>query len=270
MSRTSFPAARVLIWFRLDYIARDSFQLGTPSGINIPTLIKSCRVVDRALAWSSNDQMEVLRVFKSRWEVHNKCTYLRGGRRCCLFLRTALDYADETAVALSHMFGDALLAANGHLGLSSRVDDPSRYVHLTDTILHQIRQSTNEVDPYVLIVVSWSLGVDVITCRNFQLLEQCSVGWIHANSTVAWGHGSSTPRSNSRIGTSLLLRILFQIPPMIYPFPQEHTMGQLVLMISSSVCIKYIATSKVMGPTSMSIRLIECREYKCLKVFFEP
>lgn len=97
--------------------------------------------------------MEVLRVFKGRWEVHNKCTYLRGGRRCCLFLRATLDYADETAVALSHMFGDALLAANGHLGLSSRVDDPGRYVHLTDTILHQIRQSTNEVDPYGLVMV---------------------------------------------------------------------------------------------------------------------
>ena len=60
---------------------------------------------------------------------------------CRLFLKAASDYSDETMVALNHMFGDALLAANGHLGLSSRVNDPGRYVHLTDTILHQIRQS---------------------------------------------------------------------------------------------------------------------------------
>lgn len=69
-----------------------------------------------------------------------------------LFLTAALDYSDETSVALSHMFGDALIAANGYLGLSSRIDDPGRYVHLTDTILHQIRQSTNEVGPYGLIM----------------------------------------------------------------------------------------------------------------------
>jgi len=48
------------------------------------------------------------------------------------------------------MFGDALAAADGPLGLSSRLDDPARYVHLTDTILHQIRQSTNAVGPYGL------------------------------------------------------------------------------------------------------------------------
>ena len=47
-------------------------------------------------------------------------------------------------------------------------------------------------------------------------------------------------------------------------------MGQLVLTISSSVCIKYIATSKMMGPTSMSIRLIECREYEYLKSASNP
>ena len=173
-------------------------------------------------------------------------------------------------MALSHMFGDALLAANGHLGLSSRVDDPGRYVHLTDTILHQIRQSTNEVGPYGPTVGFWALDINVVTRRNLQLLGQCSVGWIRATSTAAWGHGSSTLRSNSKIGTPLSLRIPFQIPPMIYLFPQEHTMGQLVLTISSSTCTRYIVTSKVMGPTSVSIRLIEYRKYKYSKSSSDP
>jgi deoxynucleoside triphosphate triphosphohydrolase SAMHD1 len=150
----------------LDYIVRDSFQLGIARGINIPRLIKSCRVIDGELAWSSNDQDEVLKVFKRRWELHNKCTLFHGITWCDSFQGAALDYSDETAATLNHMFGDALLAANGHLGLSSRVDDPGRYVHLTDTILHQIRQSTNEVGPYGCTVGLWSLCTDVIMYRN--------------------------------------------------------------------------------------------------------
>ena len=48
------------------------------------------------------------------------------------------------------MFVDALAAADAPLDISSRLGDPARYVHLTDTILHQIRQSTNAVGPYGL------------------------------------------------------------------------------------------------------------------------
>ena len=82
----------VLIWFRLDYIARDSFQLGHARGINIPTLVKSCRVVDGELAWSGGDQHEVLNIFKMRWEMHNKCTLFQGMLRCRWSLRVAFNF----------------------------------------------------------------------------------------------------------------------------------------------------------------------------------
>jgi len=103
-----------------------------------------------------------MKIFKKRWDLHNKCALLRRVLRCH-FLKSGIDYSDETAVALNHMFGDALLAANGHLGLSSRVDDPGRYVHLTDTILHQIRQSTNEVG---LLVLSWDPGFCILMWKR--------------------------------------------------------------------------------------------------------
>ena len=252
-----------MIWFRLDYIARDSFQLGTTRGINIQRLIKSCRVVDGELAWSINSQNEVLKVFRRRWELHKKCTLLHIALRRHSFLRPAIDYSDETSTALGHMFGDALLAADGYLGLSSRVDDPGRYVHLTDTILHQIRQSTNEVGPYCLIVGTWALYIDVVTCRNSQLPGHCSVEWIRTTSTGALGRGSSGLRSNSKSGTFLLLRIPFQPPPMIYPFRQEYTMERWHPTTSSSVCTRYTATSIVIVQMNTSTRLIECREYQC-------
>ena len=195
--------------------------------------------------------------------MHNKCTLSHSVWRCYLSLRLiAVDYSDETSKALNQMFGDALLAADGHLGLSSRVDEPGRYVHLTDTILHQIRQSTNEVGPYVLIVGPWALCIDVVMYRNLQLRGQCSIEWIRTTSTGALGHGSSRLRSNSKNGAFLLLRIPFQPPPMIYPFRQEHTKGRWDPTTSLSVCIRYTANSKVIIQTNMSTRLIECREYK--------
>ena len=270
MSQASFLAARVLIWFRLDYIARDSFQLGTARGINIQRLLKSCRVIDGELAWSSNDQNEVLKVFKRRWEIHNKCTLSHIVLRCHSFLRLAIDYSDETSMALDYMFGDALLAANGHLGLSSRVDDPGRYVHLTDTILHQIRQSTNEVGPYCLIMRTWDLYIDVVTYRNSQLRGHYSVEWIRATSTGALGRGSSGPRSNLKSGTFLLPRIPFQPPPMTYPFRQERTMGRWDPTTSSSVCTRYTATSMVIVQANMLTRLIEFRKYQRSKSSSAP
>lgn len=163
------------------------------------------------------------------------------------------------------MFGDALLAADGYLGLSSRVDDPGRYMYLTDTILHQIRQSTNEVSPYGLIVGLLALYIDLITHRNSPLPGHCSVGWIHTNCTHALGRGSLNPRSNSRTGTPLSLRIPFRLLPMIYPFHQEHTLGRLDPTMSSSLCTRCIATSRVMAQTSTPIQLIECCEYQRLE-----
>ena len=187
-----------------------------------------------------------------------------------LFLRLAIDYSDETTTALNHMFGDALLAADGHLGLSSRLDEPGRYVHLTDTILHQIRQSTNEVRPYVLIVRLWTLYTDVMMYRNLQLPGLCSIEWIRTTSTGVLGHGSSRLRSNSKNGAFLSLHIPFQPPPMIYQFRQECTMGQSDPTISSSVCTRYTATSKVVIQTNMSTRSIACRECKHPDFFICP
>ena len=202
--------------------------------------------------------------------MHNKCTLSHEVLRCHLFLRHAIDYSDETSTALNHMFGDALLAADGHLGLSSRLDEPGRYVHLTDTILHQIRQSTNEVGPYVLIVGPWILYTDVMTYRNLQLPGLYSIEWIRTTSTGVLGHGSSRLRSNSKNGAFLLLHIPFQLPPMIYQFRQEYMMGQLDPTISSSLYTRYIATSKVVIQTNMSTRSIECRECKHPDFFLCP
>jgi hypothetical protein len=98
------------------------------------------------------------------------------------------------------MFGDALLAADGYLGLSSRVDDPGRYVHLTDTILHQIRQSTNEVGPYGPISGPGALYIDVITYRNLQLPGHCSVEWIRVRPLlVRWDMGAQIPEATQRL-----------------------------------------------------------------------
>ena len=202
--------------------------------------------------------------------MHNKCTLSHRVLRCHLLLRLAADYSDETSTALNHMFGDALFAADGHLGLSSRVDEPGRYVHLTDTILHQIRQSTNEVGPYVLIMGLWALYIDMVPYRNSQLPGLCSIEWIRTTSTGVLGHGSSRLRSNSKNGAFLLLRIPFQPPPMISQFRQEYTMGRWDPMISLSVCTRCTATSKVIIQTNMSTRLIECREYKHPDFFIGP
>ncbi|KAG8831749.1 hypothetical protein FRC17_002632 [Serendipita sp. 399] len=51
-------------------------------------------------------------------------------------------YTHHAAKAIEYMVVDAMLAADSYLKISEQVDDPQRYVFLTDSILEEIERST--------------------------------------------------------------------------------------------------------------------------------
>lgn len=55
------------------------------------------------------------------------------------------------------MIVDALLAADPVLKISERIDDPAKYLYLTDGILQEIEQST---DPVTFLACSLALFTD--------------------------------------------------------------------------------------------------------------
>jgi len=50
-------------------------------------------------------------------------------------------YTHRVGKAIEFMITDALLAADQHLKISDMVHDPEQYLHLTDSILHDIAKS---------------------------------------------------------------------------------------------------------------------------------
>lgn len=64
---------------------------------------------------------------------------------------TSVVYTHPAAKAIEYMVVDALLEADPYLKLSEQIDDPSRYVLLTDSILEEIERSNEPVSLIMLI-----------------------------------------------------------------------------------------------------------------------
>jgi hypothetical protein len=51
----------------------------------------------------------------------------------------------SAAKAIEYMLIDALLAAEPHLKIAERINDPKQFLHLTDSIMEDIERSTQPV-----------------------------------------------------------------------------------------------------------------------------
>lgn len=112
---------------KFDYIARDTHQIGgNKCSLAAMRLIKSSRVIGDHIAYSNKDITNVFLVFQERWSLHKRV------------------YTHPAAKAIEYMVVDALLAADPIMRISEQVDDPARYVFLTDAILEDIERSTDE------------------------------------------------------------------------------------------------------------------------------
>lgn len=108
-------------------------------------LIKSSRVIGNHIAYYNKDITNVFLVFQERWSLHK-----RGAKRLLISpppwtWPSTLVYTHPAAKAIEYMVVDALIAADPYLRISEQVDDPKRYVFLTDAILEEIERSEQPV-----------------------------------------------------------------------------------------------------------------------------
>ncbi|KAG8784818.1 hypothetical protein FRC15_002546 [Serendipita sp. 397] len=110
---------------KYDYIVRDTHQVGGDKcNLAALRLIRSSRVIGNHIAYSNKDITNVFLLFQERWSLHKRV------------------YTHHAAKAIEYMVVDALLAADPYLKISEQIDDPQRYVFLTDSILEEIERST--------------------------------------------------------------------------------------------------------------------------------
>jgi hypothetical protein len=70
-----------------------------------------------------------------------------------------------SARAIEYMIVDALMAAEDYLKIAERIHDPRKYVHLTDSIMDRIQESTEPVRCTLVLFSREALLMGIIgTC----------------------------------------------------------------------------------------------------------
>ncbi|KAI0303038.1 hypothetical protein BC826DRAFT_982978 [Russula brevipes] len=108
---------------KFDYIARDTRAIGDNQNISLTRLINSARVIENQICYDSKDANQIYELCYTRFSLHKRI------------------YNHKTAKAIEHMIVDALLAAEPHLKFSSYINDPKKYLGLTDDIRTEIQRS---------------------------------------------------------------------------------------------------------------------------------
>ncbi|KAG8956591.1 hypothetical protein FRC04_000069 [Tulasnella sp. 424] len=105
-----------------DYIARDTRAVGETCTLVASRLIHAARVVDDTICYDHKDSQSVYELFYSRYSLHKRV------------------YNHKTAKAIEYMIVEALLEAEPVFRLAEAIEDPQKYLHVTDSIIEDIER----------------------------------------------------------------------------------------------------------------------------------
>ncbi|KAJ7618503.1 hypothetical protein FB45DRAFT_931795 [Roridomyces roridus] len=111
---------------KFDYIARDTYMIGEPTTLSLGRLIKSARVIKDQICYNMKDVNQLYEICATRFRLHK------------------MIYNHKTAKAIEYMIVDALKLAEPILKIADRIDDPKKFLHLTDNIKPRIEESEDE------------------------------------------------------------------------------------------------------------------------------
>ncbi|KAK7053755.1 glycoside hydrolase family 3 protein [Favolaschia claudopus] len=109
---------------KFDYIARDTYMIGESNKLSLMRLIQSARVIDKQICYDIKDVNQLHEICYTRFKLHKTI------------------YNHKTALAVEYMIVDALVAAEPYLKIADQVEDPEKFLFLTDDIMHEVRRST--------------------------------------------------------------------------------------------------------------------------------
>ncbi|KAL2903268.1 Deoxynucleoside triphosphate triphosphohydrolase SAMHD1-like protein [Bienertia sinuspersici] len=133
---------------KFDYIVRDSRACGLGCSFQFERLLQTMRVMDDEICYRAKEYLTVHKLFVTRADLH----------------RTVYTHAKVKAIEL--MVVDALVKANDHLQIASKIHDPAEFWKLDDTIIKRI-----ETDPHPALNESRDL---ILRIRKRDLYQFCN------------------------------------------------------------------------------------------------
>ncbi|XP_010682564.2 uncharacterized protein LOC104897395 isoform X1 [Beta vulgaris subsp. vulgaris] len=133
---------------KFDYIVRDSRACGLGCSFEFERLFQTMRVMDDEICYRAKEYLTISKMFNTRADLH----------------RTVYTHSKVKAIEL--MVVDALLKANNHLQITSKIHDPAEFWKLDDTIIKRI-----EIDPHPALKESRDL---ISRIRRRDLYQFCN------------------------------------------------------------------------------------------------
>ncbi|KAI9218564.1 HD phosphohydrolase domain-containing protein [Blastocladiella britannica] len=157
---------------RLDYIARDCYNVGLKSSYDPARLMHNFRVIGDEICFQSKDAFNLYELFHTRYS---------------LFKRI---YTHKSCNAIDLMVSDALVAANSVFHFDEALSDPEQYLRLTDGIVRDIEFSTNPELEYSQSILKRLRTRDLYRFCDELLLDEMPASYLkrHLTPELIAGH----------------------------------------------------------------------------------
>lgn len=143
--------------------------IGDKGNLSLSRLIHSARVIDNQICWDIKDANQLYELCHTRFSLHKRIyNHKTGKSRCHLVIRYTQTERCllPTAKAIEYMIIDALILAEPHLKIANQIQDPQRYLYLTDDIMPRIEMSEDPVRHQFNYLLLLSLTSPICIYRN--------------------------------------------------------------------------------------------------------
>ena len=102
---------------KIDYILRDSLNVGLNNNIEYERVIDTCRVIENTICFPYKIRFSIYNIYYTRYCLHKQI------------------YTHPVSISIEYMILDILMNAKDFLKISEKVDDIEFYLNLTDSII---------------------------------------------------------------------------------------------------------------------------------------
>ncbi|KAI0706868.1 hypothetical protein C8T65DRAFT_740425 [Cerioporus squamosus] len=138
---------------KFDYIARDSHAIDQKSNLSLTRLIYSSRVIDNEICYDIKDANQIFELCHTRMSLHKRI------------------YTHKTAKAVEYMIVDALTLAEPVMNIARRLENPKKYLHLTDHIQTEIEASEDPRLTEAQAILHRIRVRDLYKCVDYKVFE---------------------------------------------------------------------------------------------------
>ncbi|KAF8505416.1 HD-domain/PDEase-like protein [Russula emetica] len=166
---------------KFDYIARDTRAIGDNQNLSLTRLINSARVIEDQICYDSKDANQIYELCYTRFSLHKRI------------------YNHKTAKAIEHMMVDAMLAAEPYLKIASYINDPKRYLGLTDDIKTEIQRSQAPELLEAQKILERIQNRDLYRCVDYKVFDWEHRELLEENVTAAGIVAAAKKESSTRV-----------------------------------------------------------------------